>query len=493
MARESKPNIVLIMTDQHRYDRLSCVSGNMPQTPNIDRIASEGVLFTNAYTPSPVCAPARAAIKSGMYPPGCGVVGNWVPFEGDADLVTHRLGRLGYQTAVAGKLHFVPPLGRFGFEWKSLADAPYSIYAHDDQWSDYIHWLRSRGPRQDGRDVVELFDEDEAAFKTDDWGRFIMGSNFRTEGEHETAWTTDEAMRFLDERDSERPFFLYVSYFGPHQPFDVPEPWHSLYDPDDIELPPQFDADMRENPVFAATCAERASHFRQLFSPDEYRRMVAAYCGQVSMIDAHVGRLVDKLKADGMWKDSLVIFASDHGDHNGAYGLFFKGQMYDSCCKIPLLAKAPASTHQGLRRDEIVNSLDIYGTILECAGDAEWRQPGIEARSLLPLLHDNETAWQDRTYSIIGDDPATNLTMLRKGHLKLIRLARGAAGALYEMYDMRDEPVEVRDVYVDPAYRADRDRMRADLDAWWREQRVKYPSVVHSYVRGRTPRVMPKS
>ena len=477
-----KPNILVIMTDQHRFDRLSCMGDPVLRTPNIDSVAQEGVLFRNAYTSSPVCAPARAAIQSGMYPPGCGVVGNWVPFKDGIELVTHRLQRQGYRTAVCGKLHFVPHRARFGFDHKRMNDAPYSIYADDDRYSDYIAWLRNR---QSGDvDPVVRFDEDESAFKHDDWMRFIMGSNFRQEHEHDIPWVVDESIRFLRGRDPEKPFYLLTSFFGPHQPFEPPAPWNTLYDPSSIRLPPQFSAEMGDNPIFQATCAPRADKFRRAWDPGTYRRMIAAYYGQVAMIDHHVGKLFETLRREHLWDNTLVIFVSDHGDYNGAYGLFFKGQMYDAGCKVPLLIKPPRSTHAGVVRDEIVNTLDLYGTILDTAGDAGWRQPHIESRSLAPFLQQaGHVPWENKTFSIIGADPARNLTMLRGDHLKLARLARGDEEPLYELYDMDDEVVEVRNVLDDPAYQDGKRALQAELDAWWGLQAARYPAQVRSYVK----------
>ncbi|MFP3895613.1 MAG: sulfatase [Anaerolineales bacterium] len=476
-----KPNIILVMVDQHRFDCLSRVS-EVPETPTLDGIAEEGVRFTNAYAASPVCAPARAALKSGMYPPGCGVVGNWVPFKEDVPLLTHRLKDAGYETAMVGKLHFVPHLGRFGFDWKRLHDAPYSVYAHDDKYSDYIQWLRERfeGPR----DPVEMFDEDENAFKEDDWHRFILGSNFRREEEHDIPWVTQEALHYLEQRDKGNPFFLFVSYFGPHQPFAVPAPWGELYDPQQIELPPQFEAEMEDNPIFTETCRERARSFKGRWDRDTYRALIAAYYGQISMIDHYLGQLVDHLRQENLWEDSLVVFVADHGDHNGAYGLFFKGQMYDSCCKVPLLIKPPGRTEGGLQRHEVVNIIDLYGTVLDAVGGERWQREEIEARSLSSLLGEGDADWENETYSIIGADPLRNLTMCRRGEMKLIRLARGAEDALYELYDMRDEVVEVRNVFHDPGYGEVRGAIKARLDAWWREQADKYPREVVHYRRG---------
>lgn len=478
----TKPNILMIMTDQHRFDRLSCTGDPVLRTPNVDRIAQAGVLFSNAYTPSPVCAPARAAIKSGLYPPGCGVVANWVPFRKGIELMTHRLRQQGYTTAICGKLHFVPHQGRFGFDYKRMNDAPYSIYANDDKYSDYIAWLRGTAYSDRDIDPVERFDEDEGAFKCGDWYQFVMGSNFREEDEHDIPWVVNESVRFLRMRDKEKPFFLLTSFFGPHQPFEPPAPWDSMYDPGDIQLPSQFDAEMEDNPIFQRKCAPRRKQFKGLWDRETYREIIAAYYGQIAMIDHYVGELLDHLHEGNLWDNTLVIFVSDHGDHNGAYGLFFKGQMYDSCCKVPLLIKPPYAASKGTVRDEIVSTLDLYGTILDIAGDTKWQRSQIESRSLMPLLNGSENAiWKDRTFSIIGTEPNRNLTMLRSDDLKLIRLARGDDEAIYELYDMNDEITEVRNVFGDPEYQDSETRLKAELDEWWAQQSERYPDDIKSY------------
>lgn len=401
--------------------------------------------------------------------------------------MTHRLRQNGYSTAVCGKLHFVPHQASFGFEYKRMNDAPYSVYADDDKYSDYIAWLRQTTYRDSGVDPVALFDEDENAFKHGDWYRFTMGSNFRRECEHDIPWVVNESIRFLSQRDQEKekPFFLFTSFFGPHQPFEPPAPWNSIYDPESIRLPPQFEADMQGSPIFQETCARRAELFKSLWDAEAYRKMIAAYYGQVAMIDHYVGQLFDYLKKENLWDNTLIIFVSDHGDHNGAYGLLYKGDMYDSCCKVPLLIKPPHFSSGGIVCDRVVNTLDLYGTILDTAGDRSWKQPQIEARSLVPLLaaSPESVAWENKTSAIIGSDAKTNLTMLRSDDLKMIRLARGDNEPLYELYDMNDGIVEVRNVFDDPEYQDAKRRLKAELDAWWTQQSEEYPDEIESYMK----------
>jgi arylsulfatase A-like enzyme len=483
-ASRKRPNILFIITDQQRFDCLGCMGHPLLETAHIDSIAKEGVLFDNAYSPSPICSPARSAIFSGRFPPASGVVFNWVPFKGDAVLFTELLQEVGYQTANVGKLHFVPRRKRFGFQHNELHDACYNTYADDGEYSAYVKYLQQTRFKDDPQAPIRLSDADEESFDNDLF-RFIMGSNWCEEPYHVTAWTAREAKRFLEEREQSKPFFLHVSFFGPHQPYKPPAPWNALYDPADIELPVLFHEEMKNSPIFQHQKAEAAARFRKEFDESTYKELIAAYYGNVAMIDHYVGGILAYLKEHNLWDDTMIVFTTDHGDHLGQYGLFFKGAMYDSCEKVMLLVKPPTYGKRNRKVTEIVNTIDLYGTMLDAAGVQEWKTADIEARSLAPFLSTGgqEMPWDNETYSIIGQHPDTNLTMLRTDDLKLIRLARGEEPALYELYDMHDPMGEVRNVFDDPACRAKRNEMKERLDAWWAVQKQNYPREIKSFMK----------
>ena len=471
--RNASPNILVILTDQHRFDCLGCMGHRLVKTPNVDRLAEEGCIFTNAYTPSPICSPARAALFTGMYPPAAGVVDNWCPFRGDVTLVTDRLQHAGYQTAEVGKLHFVPQARRFGFQYKRLHDALYDVYADDHLHSDYLKFLRKTAFKDDPEAPVRMANADESSYGQDNY-RFILGSNWRDEEHHSTTWAAREAVRYLQSRDRNSPFFLFVGYFGPHQPFEPPAPWNQLYRPEDVPLPQQFHAGMEESPIFQRTRAGEARRNKGEWDELTFRKILSAYFGGVTMIDYYTGQIFDCLREEGTWDDTMVVFTADHGDHNAQYGLFFKGDMYDSCAKVPMIIKPPHPEGASGWRDEVVNLLDLFATICEAAGDMECSGPYVESRSLWPLLTGTDYGWENETYSIFGPDPGSALTMARKGQLKLIRLERGLKGPLYEMYDLNDEVPEVRNVYHDPSYALGRDALRHVLDAWSERQKANY-------------------
>ncbi|MBT3273441.1 MAG: sulfatase-like hydrolase/transferase, partial [Spirochaetales bacterium] len=449
-----KPNIVLVMCDQLRYDRLGVMGDPIIQTPNIDALSREGLIFENAYCPSPVCTPSRASVKTGLFPPGNGMVNNWVPFkEQVADstdireyLLPERLRALGYNTGMAGKLHFVPAEDNFGFDFKSLNDAPYSIYANDDKNSAYIKWLRENHFKDE--DIVKIFDKDESYFP-DNIYDFIMGSGWRTEEQHDIPWTIQESINFVDNRDQTKPFFLFTSIFGPHQPYLAPSPWDTLYKTDDIRLGPRFHAEMSNSPIFQMGPGKLAKRLRSEWSDDKYKEAIAAYYGQISMIDHYLGKMFEQLKEKGLWENSWIIFLADHGDFNAAYGTFFKGDMYDVSAKIPLIIKpAGGQAIEGIK-DELVNSIDVYGTILDIAGDKEWKKlPHMESKSLLPLFSETtKSEWENRVFSIIGSDPEQNLCMLREGSMKIIRKSVKSGDPIYELYDYDKDPIETVNVY----------------------------------------------
>ena len=480
-----KPNIIFIVTDQQKYDTLGCTGNSVIKTPNLDKLGEEGVIFTNAYTPSPVCGPARAAIFTGRYPPGAGVVkNNTMPIRGDAVLFTERLQNLGYMTAQVGKLHFVPYTKRYGFKYKRLHDSLcrelYGI--HEAEHSDYLKFLQRTKYKKDPDAPIRLFEEDEKKWFEKEYYQFIMGSNWREEKYHSNTWVAEESIKFL-ENNQEFPFFLHISFFGPHQPYQAPSPWNEMYKPDEIELPPQFYADTSKFPIFQKREAKLAFELRSQFDIPTYKKIIAANYGQISMIDHYIGKIFQKLKEKGLWNNTFIIFAPDHGDHLGAYGLFFKGEMYDSCCKVPLIIKPLRSSQKGRRINKIVNTLDLYGTILEIAGDSNWKQEEptpwksyeIESRSLLPLIQGKEVKWNNETFSIIGTDPNSNLTMYRKDNLKLCRLAIGEKEAVYEMFDMAERPVEMRNIFEEKKYRKEKENLKEKLDRWWQLQKEKYP------------------
>lgn len=478
-----RPNILWIVTDQHKATALSCIGERALKkdlTPNLDALAADGTLFTNAYCPSPVCGPSRASMITGKFPPENGMVTNVkTPLREDNFYLPQLIKEAGYETGMAGKLHLAPADKDYGFHVRHLSDAPYSVYADEDKYSEYIDWLRANYFDAKGIDPVEIFDRDELAYD-DDLKLFMMGSCFRSEEEHETRWTTDRTIDFLNEQTPEKPFFFYTSYFGPHQPYGVPEPYASYYKPEDIELPESFYIELSERPeLFQESAGGPYRHVRESLTEDDCKEVIAAYLNQVRMIDVYIGKIIDQLKANGQYENTMIIFTSDHGENLGDYGLFFKSQMYDSCAKVPLIIK-PAGKINPQRRDEVVNTIDLFATMLDAAG-ADWKaaaeSPDMESVSMIPLLSGEKAEWKNETYSIFGCNKDKALTMIREGKWKLVRLAHGEVDAVYELYNLEADPEEMQDVYAVPENSDIVKELKEKLDKWFRVQYHNFPQV----------------
>jgi arylsulfatase A-like enzyme len=442
MNPSQKPNILFIMADQHQAWALGCMGHPVVETPNIDRIAERGVNFAGAYCPSPVCGPSRTSIFCGHYPSATGVAENYQPYRENMRLLPELLRGAGYRTFMAGKLHLAPIEAEHGFGEKHLHDAGYDLYRKDEPaHSEYVQWLAGRKFGGDVAEVVRRFNEDEDCLETDPF-RFIMGSNWRAEEEHSNTWTTDRAVEFLKQKQ-DQPFFAFASFFGPHQPMAPPEPWASKYSPDEIELPPEFSTATDDKPLAAEKRAGSPIPKAGL-AERQYREALAAYYGQISMIDHGVGRILDELETQGLAENTIVVFTADHGDHAGQFGLFFKCTMYENAVRVPLLVSNPWKPgSKGRKCGKHVNNLDLYATLLECAGvDA----PQTASRSLVPLLDDPANPeWDNFTYSELHP-----WTMVAKDGWKLIRFRRGDGEQVHELYRLGGDVPDVSNLWNDP-------------------------------------------
>ena len=249
------------------------------------------------------------------------------------------------------------------------------------------------------------------------------------------------AVTYLREH-REDPFFLFASYFGPHQPMLAPGRWADMYDPDDVELPAWADLSAAGRPV-AESALDDSTFFERYegWTGADYREVLAAYYGQVSMIDHGVGRILDALAEAGVRDETLVVFTADHGDHNAQFGWFHKGTMYEGAARVPLVVDDPAGA-SGVDCERVVNNLGLFRTILDRAGV---EGPATHSRSLVPLLDDPGTAWTDETYSELGDQ-----AMLVDGDRKLVRATPTDGREAFEFYDRTERPHDATNRYDDP-------------------------------------------
>jgi choline-sulfatase len=383
-----RPDIVLLMTDQQRFDQVGYASRGHFRTPNLDRIANSGVIFENAYSASTVCVPSRVALMTGIEPHRVPHQENeWALREGFWT-VAHELRRAGYETALIGKAHFAPVHAQHGFDTLRLCEHLHSqglgelSRARDDSLDDYHHWLAANGHSDWRFDNmvrhVQRVRRDGAAVRNEvRIEPFPQGPDV-----HPTGWVEREAAEFLDRRDPTRPLFLVVSFPHPHAPYNPPEPYASMFDPLDSRLP-AHGYEVNEGLPLAAQLAFLSAPTRDVAADERFLgRLLATIRGLVTHIDDAIGRLVARLDMSS----TLVAFTSDHGDYSGHRGMLGKYPWlaFDDLVRVPLFYAGHGVTG-GRVVSSLVQNYDFARTALDYAG-IEPAEVDFDSRSVRPLL-----------------------------------------------------------------------------------------------------------
>ncbi len=370
---DDRPNLILIFTDQWRSD---CLGLRHPvvETPNLDHLAAQGVLFTAAYAACPSCIAARACLATGQTPSTCGRIGyrDRVPWHYPTTLMS-VLRDGGYQTLNVGKTHFYPQRAHLGFEELHLYDPQKHT---PDFESEYEIWLREASG---GLVTDTAAERDNNSWLAVPWPH--------PEYLHPTNWTTTTALERIERRDPQRPFFLQIGYHRPHPPLDPPLHFLDLYR--EVQLPPVPVGDWTErydHPTWHLSASEGHLADRYL---DRARR---AYYAQVTHLDHQIGRLLYSLHGLGVGRNTWVIFTSDHGELLGDHHLFRKTTPHEGSAGIPLIIQPPGG-QEGRQCALPVTHMDLMPTLLEIAGLEI--PASVEGSSLLPLVRGEQPPWRE--------------------------------------------------------------------------------------------------
>lgn len=437
------PNILLIMTDQHRWDALSAVSDWL-STPHLDRIAAEGMRANRAYTNSPVCVPARVSLATGRYPHNTGVWENGrYDLPGDAPTWMRSVQDAGYATSVFGKTHLHAQVG----DLRDRVDLVRS-------WGlDHVDEIA--GPRASTKTSSHL---------TDLWDQqgvreaYVRDVQSRVENEpwavrpsplplelYPDSYVGRQAARWLEDRSDPQPWMCWVSFSGPHEPWDCPEPYASRFDP--AAMPP---------PLVAREDAREDRHTGLLdkmadlqIPPEDVARMRADYAGKLALIDDQVGELLRVVEERGELDNTVIAFVSDHGEMNGDFGLIYKQNFLDPSARIPFLLRAPGVS-PGTVLDDPVELMDIGATLVDLAGGEPVE--GSHARSLMPRLT-GETERHRRSATCEFNSESMIVTPQWK--MAVNRLA-----ATYLLFDLENDPHETTNLAGAPAHHATQTQLR---------------------------------
>jgi arylsulfatase len=458
-------NILFIMTDQQRWDAMGC-SGGWVETPNLDRLAAEGVRFTNCVTTSPICVPARLSLATGLYPHNTGVWRNvHHTMAPETDNWMRELKRLGYRTSVFGKTHLHPHVGITNDELRGAGAAVPRFDLRDKEgllhaWGlDDVNEIG--GPRASANMLSHMTAmwADKGllpAYQADFAERFsnkphvVRPSTLPLE-DYADVYVGQQAKNYLEQYDKDEPWCCWVSFGGPHEPWDTPEPYASRYRPEDMPEPVPRSADDDAASMGMLQRLYDHPETSPQFEPGEIAAMRANYAGNVTLIDDQIGDLLKVLEARGWYDDTIIVFTSDHGEMNGDHGLIYKMNFFDGSVRVPLIVRAPGRGIPGLVSDSLAENIDVGPTLLELAGTRP--QHYQFARSLVAALDGGEHR-QTVLSEFAGE------VMLMDHEWKAVV---NNAGIVYQLFNLNDDPDERHNLAGLPEYRQEANQMRLQM------------------------------
>ncbi len=447
---QSPPNILIVMSDQHTPDVIGAYGNRHVSTPNLDRLAREGVTFRNGYCNTPICVPSRMSFLSGQTTQQIQCWSLSDTMRSDLATWPVLLGAAGYETTMSGRMHMWHPDKHFGFHKRLCGDTHTRV--SQGTWE-----LFEPGPERE-KQLKYFTDIFYAEFKKGTPG---IGPQKQLALDREA---TDCAMAYIrDYPHAGTPFALCVGYHCPHTPFQVPAEYYERYKDLPVEPTTLDDA----LPDFMKTFARHAGSPKEGFDPEVQRRAVRAYYAMCTYVDDLMGDLLGALETSGRLDDTVVIYVADHGTMLGRRGLWYKNQLLEPSIRIPYMVRWPKRFAKGLVRDEVVSLLDIYPTLADLAQTPCW--PEAAGNSLVSLLEGkNGGNLADRPVFIeyadfgIGQPAAC----IRRRDLKLIAVR--TYGRV--LFDLQKDPGETRNLYDDPAYADAVRQLEADLAEYWNEE-----------------------
>ena len=422
-----QPNILFIMADQMSAKAMPMYGHPVVKTPALARLAAEGVVFGNAYCNSPLCGPSRLSMMSGLLPHRVGGYDNAPEFSATTPTLAHYLRLSGYLTCLSGKMHFAGPDQLHGFEERLTTD----IYPADFGWTPNWSEPGAKVAFQDMQNVIEagpcarslqIDYDDEVEF-------------------HAKRWLFDQARK-----KPRQPFFLTVSFTSPHDPYVAQPEFWDMYDDDEIDLPEVGALDAQDRDAHSARIHEHYAIGKADVTDTMLRRMRRGYYASISYIDRKVGALMQTLADAGLDENTVVVFASDHGDMMGERGLYYKKTFFEWAVRVPLIVHAPGRFAPG-RVDAPVTLLDLLPTFHELGGGASGDILETDGTSLVPALHGDPMPDRIVAGEFLAEGVFDPTFMLRNDRYKLFYSEVDPP----ILYDLHDDPTEMTNLADDPA------------------------------------------
>lgn len=441
----NRPNVLVIMSDQHNKFVMGHEGATIVRTKNLDRLADEGMRFTDFYSPAPLCVPARACFLTSRRVIKTGIWFNGIMLDSSIPTWAHALGIAGYETALLGRMHFQGPDQRHGFELRPYGDMQGTYYGAPYRGGDIFR--ECKGMTGQGR----LCDHD--------------GAKGSSPFEHFDRHTSEAVCRYLHEkahRKDSRPFAAVVGYYLPHCPY--------------VGNPDYFDYYFKNAPVPTVTqeyidqLPENVKGYMRLrnqdtpINPRYIRASRAAYFAMVQAMDDHIGMILAVLNRTGLADNTIVVYTSDHGDMINDHGLWTKGNFYEGSAGLPMLVRWPGVVKPGATCPAVSSLLDLGVTLADIAGAPP--MPCTDGRTLRPWLEGKRPAgWKDEIISeVVGRSDEVPAHMIRRGPWKLWDYADDTPPA---MFNLATDPREEHDLAAAGEFAAIRDQMLATLNKGW--------------------------
>jgi choline-sulfatase len=434
------PNILLVMTDQLVPLLTGPYGSRTAITPHLDALAARGVTFDNAYTPNPLCAPARAALVTGRYASDLGCWDNATVLHADEPTVAHYLTDAGYEAVLSGKMHFVGPDQLHGFRRRLTTDVfPAGM--------DWVPLLDEQGRFPRGGHARSYVPPQAGVRK---WTKFL---NY----DEETNYRSLEYLRERSRTQPEEPFFLVASYHHPHDPFHVTQELWDLYEDVDIEVP-THPANLAESYTALDRWLNETHETEQvdLDDPDKLRVLRRAYLGLVTYVDRKLGELVKTLEDTGQLEDTLIVFTSDHGDMLGERRMVQKRCFYEWSARVPLIMRLPGDAGAGTRVTEPTTLLDLVPTFLDVAGVPQGERFALDGASLLPLAAGERDPGRFVLSEYHVEKVHAPSFMARRDRFKYVMVH----GHEEQLFDLEADPGEWRNLIGQPNYREVEEELR---------------------------------
>lgn len=439
-----RPNVLVIHVDQNRIDCLGAYRNSDVKTPNIDRLAAEGVRFENSFCPYPVCTPSRYSLLCGLYVHEHKGWNNRSTLSPQIDTFPRILRAAGYKTKAVGKMHFTPTYLDVGFDELVLSeqDGP-------GRWDDDYHRYLRDHELVDYNDLEDQRSEYRKKARQKYWDTVGALVSNLPEKHHSTTWIGDRAVETLGSWTADRSQLLMVGFIKPHHPFDPPAPWHRMYDPEKLTLLPGW----------TKSCFDRDLKLSRGYFPNDQlnesklRRAMAYYYATISQIDRHVGRMIEVLRNKGLYDNTLIVYTADHGEYMGFHHMLLKGNhTYDPLAKVPLIVKWPGGERAGAVSERLVNNIDLAPTLCRAARC----RPGAK-------MHGQDLRAGGPGHALIFAEAGRRQMMARSRTHKLI-LNGPRQKDLF--FDLEKDPLEMENRIDAAQYRSEVKKMRAALAAW---------------------------